>query len=89
MNNIRTYDPEDGSYGKRISRYVGDLNCRKIPNTITWSIICRTPTYNPVTKSCRLCLMETFLIMFEPSSATLNVKSEFFSSCLHRKRKPE
>ena len=89
MNNIRNYDPEDGSYGKRISRYVGDLNCRKIPNTITWSIICRTPTYNPVTKSCRLCLMETFLIMFEPSSATLNVKSEFFSSCLHRKRKPE
>ena len=89
MSNIRTYDPEDGSYGKRISRYVGDLNCRKIPNTITWSIICRTPTYNPVTKSCRLCLMEKFLIMFEPSSATLNVKSEFFSSCLHRKRKPE
>ena len=39
MNNIRNYDPEDGSYGKRMSRYVGDLNSRKIPNTITWSIV--------------------------------------------------
>ena len=60
-----------------MSRYVGDLNYKKIPNTIT---------YNPVTKSCRLCLMEKFLIMFESSSATLNVKSEFFSSCLHKKK---
>ena len=58
MTNIRNYNPEDGSYGKRMSRYVGDLNYRMIPNTITWSIVCRAPTYNPVTKSCRLCLME-------------------------------
>ena len=65
MNDIRNYDPEDGSYGKRMSRYVGDLNSRRIPNTITWSIICRAPTYSPVTKSCRLCLMEKFMIMFE------------------------
>ena len=86
MNDIRNYDPEDGSYGKRMSRYVGDLNSRRIPNTITWSIICRAPTYSPVTKSCRLCLMEKFMIMFESSTATLNVKSEFFSSCLHKKK---
>ena len=63
MTNIRNYNPEDGSYGKRMSRYVGDLNYRMIPNTITWSIVCRAPTYNPVTKSCRLCLMEKFLII--------------------------
>ena len=30
MTNIRNYDPEDGSYGKRMSRYVGDLNYRMI-----------------------------------------------------------
>ena len=44
MTNIRNYDPEDGSYGKHVSRYVGDLNYRKIPNTITWRIVCRAPT---------------------------------------------
>ena len=59
MTDIRNYDPDDGSYGKRMSRYVGDLNSRDIPNTITWSIVCRAPTYNPVTKSCWLCLMES------------------------------
>ena len=86
MNDIRNYDPDDGSFGKRMSRYVGDLNSRKIPNTITWSIVSRASTYNPVTKSCRLCLLEKFLIMFESSTATLNVKSEFFSSCLHKRK---
>ena len=80
INNIRNYDPNDGSYGKQISRYVADLNSRKIPSTITWSIINRALTYNPVTKSCRLSLLEKFLIMFKFSTATLNVKSEFFSS---------
>ena len=30
MTNIRNYNPEDGSYGKRMSRYVGDLNYRMI-----------------------------------------------------------
>ena len=28
MNDIRNYDPDDGSYGKRMSRYVGDLNSK-------------------------------------------------------------
>ena len=26
MNSIRNYDPDDGSYGKRMSCYVGELN---------------------------------------------------------------
>ena len=86
MNDIKNYDPDDGSYGKRMSRYVGELNSKKIPNTITWSIVSRASTCKPVTKSCRLCLLEKFLIMFESSTATLNVKSEFFSSCLHKRK---
>ncbi len=35
-----------------MSRYVGDLNSREIPNTIIWSIISRASTYSPVMKSC-------------------------------------
>ena len=69
---------------KRMSRYVGSLGAQNVPYTISWSIVTRAPTYSPVTKSCRLCLMEKYLIMFQPDRATLNVKSEFFASCLHK-----
>ena len=83
---IRKYDPNDGSYGKRMSRYVGSLAAQNIPYEISWSIVTRAPTYSPVTKSCRLCLLEKYFIMFESSRATLNVKSEFFSSCPHKQK---
>ena len=80
--NIRKYDPDDGSHGKRMSKYVGKLEVSNIPYDISWSILLRAPTYSPITKSCRLCLLEKYFIMFDSAGATLNVKSEFFSTCL-------
>ena len=46
----------------------------------------RAPTYSPVTKSCRLCLLEKYYIIFESSRATLNVKSKFFLSCPYKQK---
>ena len=66
---------------------MGELNRTNIPNTISWEIVTRAPTFSPVTKSCRLCLMYLIAyIMYHSSTATLNVKSEFFSGCLHKKK---
>ena len=46
------------------------------------------PEHRPTVKSpshmYRLCLLEKYFIMFQTDRATLNVKSEFFSSCLHK-----
>ena len=86
LTDIRKYDPEDGSHGKRMSKYVGKLKADNIPYDISWSIVTRASTYSPITKSCRLCLLEKYFIMYEPTGATLNVKSEFFSSCLHKRK---
>ena len=83
---IRNYNPDDGSFGKRMSKYVGKLKADNISCDISWSIVLRAPTYNPITRSCRLCLLEKYLIMFESAGATLNVKSEFFSTCLHKQK---
>ena len=85
-DDIRRYNPNDGSYGKIMSRYVGSLAAQNIPYTIAWSIVTRAPTYCPVTKSCRLCLLEKSFNMFQSERATLNVKSEFFASCLHKQK---
>ena len=78
---IRTYDPNDGSHGKRMSKYVGKLKADNIPYDISWSIVTRASTYSPITKSCRLCLLEKYFIMYEPTGATLNVKC-----CLHKRK---
>ena len=63
-------------------------------DTIEWSILCETGfAFNPITERCKLCLMEKYLIMFNPADATLNLRSEFFSHCRHKERhlllKPE
>ena len=85
-NDIKNYNPNDHSYGRRMCKYVGDLNYNDIPNTISWEIVTRAPTYNPISKTCRLCILEKYHIMYNSEKSTLNVKSEFFSSCLHRRK---
>ena len=51
---------------------------------VEWSILERNiPSFNSVTKSCRLCLREKFTIAFCPQKASLNSRSEIFSHCRH------
>ena len=67
-----------------LSKYIWKLKGEHIPYRIGWKIISRGKVFNPVTKSCRLCLKEKYFIMFQPQSATLNDRSELFSTCRHR-----
>ena len=66
------------------STHVRKLKQDNIPHQIKWSVRDRGPPYNPTTKSCRLCLLEKYYIMFEPEKATLNQRSEFFGHCWHK-----
>ena len=52
---------------------------------IKWKILEQNiPTYNPVTKICKLCLREKFNIVMKPSLATLNSRQEIFGHCRHK-----
>ena len=55
-----------------------------IQHFITWDTLGRAPDYNPVTKTCRLCTLEKFFIVYHPTRASLNQRSEIFTPCLHR-----
>ena len=57
------------------------------PYTINWRVLARAPVYNTTTQMCRLCLMEKYMIMFAPATASLNSRRELFSSCRHRRGK--
>ena len=55
---------------------------------VEWKILEKNiPTYNPVTKICRLCLREKFNIVLKPHLATLNSRQEIFAHCRHKEPK--
>ena len=60
------------------------LKDRGAPYTVNWQILSRASSFNPTTGMCRLCLKEKYLIMFAPVTASLNKRSEVYSSCRHR-----
>ena len=73
--------------GTRLSTHVWQLKDRGAPYTVNWQILSRASSFNPTTGMCRLCLKEKYLIMFAPVTASLNKRSEVYSSCRHRASK--
>jgi hypothetical protein len=67
-----------------LSHHIWDLKDADIAYNITWKILDRGRGYNQTSKSCRLCLLEKHHIMFNIDGASLNRRSEIFSSCRHR-----
>ena len=70
--------------GTSLSNFIWKLKSDRIPYTINWKILMRSQSFNPSNKTCSLCLKEKYCIMFRPEGATLNARSEFFSTCRHR-----
>ena len=67
-----------------LSTYIWKLKDSKTKYKISWRIMDRAPCFNPITRTCRLCLKEKYYIMFKPDGATLNDRNEFYSTCRHR-----
>ena len=69
-----------------LSTHIWNLKDSGTDFTLDWSLIQNAPIFNHTTKTCRLCNTEKYLIMFKPEGATLNDRSEFYSTCRHRKK---
>ena len=68
-----------------LSQYIWQLkNMGKNPK-ISWKIVDRGRKFSPVTEVCNLCITEAYYINFHPEMATLNSKTEIFSSCSYKK----
>ena len=70
--------------GTGLSNFIWKLKNDNITYKINWKILMRSQSFNPSTKLCSLCLKEKYCIMFLPEGASLNSRSEFFSTCRHR-----
>ena len=80
----RTFNDQNPEDSTTLSRKVWGLRNTGEEFKIQWSIIDRGKPYNPKTRKCSLCTKEKFHIMFDPDGASLNQRSELYSTCRHR-----
>jgi hypothetical protein len=81
-----SFKHSDKQTATTLSHHIWTLKKANTPHTITWRVLERGRGYNPASKSCRLCLLEKYDIMFKPEGATLNRRHELYSSCRHKAR---
>ena len=74
----------DSKQSTTLSSHIWKLKDKNENFEVKWSIIDRASEFNPVTRKCRLCLKEKYYIIFQPEGASLNQRSELYSTCRHR-----
>ena len=68
-----------------LSKYVWKQRGKGLTPTVQWRILERNVAdFNPIRGTCRLCTREKYRIVLEPSSATLNKRTELFTPCPHK-----
>ena len=70
--------------GTMLSKHVWWLKDNGVQYNLEWSILGKARGFNPVSRICRLCLLEKYFILYKPECATLNSRDEFFTPCRHR-----
>ena len=81
-----TFNHRNGPNSTTLSSHVWRLKDERTNYDMSWKLVDRAPDFNPTTRKCRLCLKEKYHIIFQPDGATLNNRSELFSTCRHRLR---
>ena len=68
-----------------LSKYTWRKRDEGLNPSVSWNYLeTNIPNFNPITGICQLCTREKFQIALNPQVATLNFKTEIFSSCKHR-----
>ena len=71
----------------RLAGYVWTFKDEGLEPKVEWQFLARASVYKPSTKTCRLCISEKYFIMHSKNNlASLNKRTEFFSSCLHKEK---
>ena len=68
-----------------LSKYIWEHQSEENQPIVTWKIVDRGKNFSPVKGNCQLCAKEAFHILFKPETAQLNIRSEIFSACPHKK----
>ena len=70
-----------------LSKHIHNLKKNNIDYTVTWKLVDRAQPFSPISGTCALCIKEKFYIMFRPTQAELNSRSEIYANCRHKRSK--
>ena len=82
-----SFNSRNSEYSATLSSYIWSLKDKQENCNINWKVIDRARVYNPIDRRCGLCTKEKYYIIFQPDCATLNQRSELYTTCRHRLRK--
>ena len=84
-NHLLSFNNKTYEHNTMLSKHIWELKNSGIEYEVTWAQSGQAPSYNPSTKSCKLCLMEkTTILMNEDDNTFLNKRGELMSKCRHR-----
>jgi len=82
-NHLTSFRNTNKRNATELSKYIWYLKDNHINYNIKWTILKRARPLNNSSGKCGLCMWEKFYIMFKPSMASLNKRSELTSMCRH------
>ena len=83
-NHTLSFKHKKYEHNTSLSKHVWNLKDEGKHYQISWSIAGRADPYNPVAKSCKLCILEKTLILTTNDDNLLNKRSELMNKCRHR-----
>ena len=81
----RSFRVRDPKIQTTLSTHIWNLKDQNVNHSVTWQIIEKTRSFNPITLQCLLCISEAVNIL-NPNLSTLNSRSEIYGYCRHRKK---
>ena len=82
-----SFNNRNSEHSTTLSSHIWSLQDKQENFNINWKVIDRARVFNPINRRCGLCTKEKYYIIFQPDGATLNQRSELYSTCRHRLRK--
>ena len=68
-----------------LSSFIWDeLKSKNINYNVKFRVVDRAPSFNPITRICKLCTLERYYLIFKPELATINDHNEFTRPCRHK-----
>ena len=86
-NHKKPFRHRENEKDTKLSKYIWELKKKRTEYQIRWSIAKKSNGYNPVTKSCNLCLLEKLLLCnFSVKSRLINKRLNPASKCRHENK---
>ena len=86
-NHLKSFKHKKYENETELSKHVWLLKEQNQNFEIKWSILRKSNSYNPISKSCNLCLTEKLMLILEKNKGDLlNKRSEMVSKCRHQNK---